>query len=131
MFKIIFFKSSACLLLLWPFTASAEISGTFVCKAEQMIVINNDMSVGNKGFYDEFLLVVGKEEFTLRFNTGQEMTLDISEKTPYGIMNFEPIIGRTYSFFINEKIVDKPFYTETKSTPFDTELRTGYCKKFG
>ena len=65
------------------------------------------------------------------FVTGHEMTYEISERTPYGIINIEPLIGRTYSFWINEKTVNKPFYTYTISTPLETEIRTGFCNKFG
>ena len=96
-----------------------------------MIVVRSDMTIGTKGFDEEFLLDVAEREFTLRFKTGHEMALDISERTPYGFVHFESSIGVTYSFWINDKTVKKPFYTFTKTTPFDTELRTGFCKKFG
>lgn len=121
-----------CLFLgIFPQSAFAKFEGTFSCKSEQMIVVRSDMSVVEKGFTDEFLVDVGKEEFTLRFPTGQKISYTITAETPYGITSHEPKLGDTYSFFFQEKLVERLFYTRTISTAFDTELRTGFCKKFG
>ena len=96
-----------------------------------MIVVRSDMRVADKGFRDEFLLNVNKGELILRFDTGHEIDYIITSETPYGVISHMPEIGNTYSFFLNEKFVERLLYTRTISTAFDTELRTGFCKKFG
>lgn len=96
-----------------------------------MIVVHSDMRVGDKGFKEEFLVDIENEKLILRFTDGYKMDYPITAETPYAIISHEPVLGSTYSFFFNDKLVERLFYTKTKSTAFDTELRTGFCQKFG
>ena len=121
-----------CLILsVFSQSAYAKYEGTYSCKSEQMIVVRSDMSVADIGFRYEFLVDINRDELILRFDTGHEINYEITAETVYGIISHRPEIGSTYSFFLREGLVERLFFTRTISTAFDTELRTGFCKKFG
>ena len=63
--------------------------------------------------------------------TGHEINRSITEHTSYGFVSHYTAIGDYYSFFLSGKQGVRPFFTRTVSTHFETELRTGYCQKFG
>ena len=126
--NIVFLCIAFCIL---SHPASAKFKGTFSCKSEQMIVVHSDMRVRDKGYKEEFLVDIENGKLILRFTDGYKMDYPITAETPYAIISHEPVIGSTYSFFFNDKLVERLFYTKTISTAFDTELRTGFCQKFG
>ena len=117
------------LIYLSSFSASAEEENIWHCVASNMIVVNDDFIVSEKGWQEEFLLTVNSNKLVLKFDTGHIFEYKITRKSGRTYISSEAHGLSHWSFYLSPNDANR--YTHFKSTPFDSELRTGECKEFG
>lgn len=117
------------LILLSSFSAFAEEENIWHCVASNMIVVSDDFLVSEKGWKEEFLLTVNSDNLVLKFDTGHVFEYKITRKVMRTYISSEANGLSHWSFYLSPADVNR--YTHFKSTPFDSELRTGECKEFG
>ena len=117
------------LIFLISFSAAAEEKNIWHCVASNMIVVNDDFIVSEKGWKEEFLLTVTSDNLVLKFDTGHIFEYKITRKFGRTYISSEANGLSHWTFYLSGLDVNR--YTHFKSTSLDSELRTGKCKEFG